>query len=180
MSSRGAVFFDRDGTLIETSVKEGLPFAKNNPKGIVFLPGAIDLCRELSSHGIQLFLITNQPDVARGKVSINQVNEVNSIVKERCLLTDVETCIHDDKDECTCRKPLPGMIFSLASRHGTDLTQSFVVGDRWRDVETGQNAGCKTIFINYGYQEKTADSPTMEVQTIEEAGLQLKRYFGLC
>ena len=177
--TKGAVFFDRDGVLITTEVVDGAPVAENNPDKINFIPGAIQLCRRLHKAEVQTFLITNQPDIARGKVSHESVSTVNRIVKETCNLTDIAVCPHDDVDKCNCRKPQPGMILNLASTYEIDLQRSIVVGDRWRDIEAGNSAGCRTIFIDYKYGEKLAPDPTHIVSSVEQVGLLLEPYFVL-
>lgn len=174
-----AVFFDRDGTLIETDVKDGRPIARNDPTSVALVAGAVEICRELAAHGVMLFLVTNQPDVSRGKVTLSAVSEINELVSERCGLTAVESCTHDDVDDCRCRKPRPGMILDLASKYHLNLASSVMVGDRWRDVETGERAGCRTILINHGYDEGVACVPTWEVHSLVEAGLVLRGHFGI-
>lgn len=174
-----AVFFDRDGTLIETQVVDGRPVADNSVEGCRFLPGARETCLALESAGIRTFLITNQPDVARGKVSIDAVRSINAYVADHCILTDTFTCTHDDADDCLCRKPKPGMITELALRHGVDLDLSVVVGDRWRDVEAGRSAGCLTLFIDYGYDEPMVVEPSWRVNSMLDAGLILRKHFQI-
>jgi len=177
--NRGAVFFDRDGVLVTTEVVNGIPTAENNPDEIIFVPGAIQLCKRLHAAEIQTFMITNQPDIARGKVSLGDVNFINKIVQETCNLTEIAVCPHDDVDNCDCRKPLPGMILNLASTFEIDLQKSIVVGDRWRDIEAGNSAGCRTILIDYKYGEKHASDPTHIVSSVEQVGLLLETYFDL-
>jgi D-glycero-D-manno-heptose 1,7-bisphosphate phosphatase len=174
-----AVFFDRDGTLIETEVVDGRPVADNSVEGCRLLPGARETCLALKSAGIKTFLITNQPDVARGRVSIDAVKLINEYVASHCILTDMFTCLHDDSDDCPCRKPNPGMITELALRHGVDLGSSVVVGDRWRDVAAGQSAGCLTLFIDYGYNEPMVAKPTWRASSMNDAGLLLRKHFQI-
>jgi D-glycero-D-manno-heptose 1,7-bisphosphate phosphatase len=88
----------------------------------------------------------------------------------RLPLDDILVCEHTDEDECDCRKPLPGMLLEAARRHHIDLAASFMVGDRWRDIEAGYNAGCRTILIDYGYAEKPPDRvPDARVESLREA-----------
>jgi len=88
-------------------------------------------------------------------------------------------CYHSDSDNCDCRKPKAGLLLEGARRHQIDLAASFMVGDRWRDVEAGQNAGCQTILIDGEYDEKApAQPPDVKVRSLEEAVnwiLQLSR-----
>ena len=179
MSKSGAVFFDRDGVLVTTCVIDGVPTADNSLANVQFVPGAIELCKTLHQANIQTFMVTNQPDIARKKVDIEAVVAINRHVAQNCSLTDIGMCIHDDSDNCTCRKPKPGMIMNLAAQYEIDLTESVMVGDRWRDVDAGNAAGCYTIFIDYQYGEKLISQPDSIVPSIAEVGLLLERHFGL-
>ena len=179
MSKARAVFFDRDGVLVTTSVIDGVPTADNSLADMQFVPGAIDLCHLLNQANIQTFMVTNQPDIARQKVDYETVMEINQLVASNCLLTDIGMCIHDDSDQCACRKPKPGLINELAAKYDIDLKASAMVGDRWRDVDAGNAAGCYTIFIDYQYGEKLRAQPDAIASSIEEVGLLLKRHFGL-
>jgi D-glycero-D-manno-heptose 1,7-bisphosphate phosphatase len=82
---------------------------------------------------------------------------------------DIRVCYHIDADGCACRKPKPGMLLGAANALGIDLADSFMVGDRWRDVEAGRAAGCRTVFIDYGYAEKQPDNPDFTVSSLFEA-----------
>jgi len=85
-------------------------------------------------------------------------------------LDDILVCCHTDLDNCDCRKPIPGMLLEAARKHNIDLTASFMVGDRWRDIDAGYNAGCKTILIDYGYSERPPDrEPDLRVGSLREA-----------
>ena len=90
-------------------------------------------------------------------------------LRNELLIDDVRTCYHIDADNCTCRKPKPGMLLEAAHDFKIDLSHSFMVGDRWRDIEAGKAAGCYTFFIDYGYLEMKPDSPDMVVASLEEA-----------
>jgi D-glycero-D-manno-heptose 1,7-bisphosphate phosphatase len=108
---------------------------------------------QLADCGYVLVGITNQPDVARGTQSREVVESINSLIQSRLPVREIFVCYHDDADECDCRKPKPGLIFQAAKKYDLDLSQSWMVGDRWKDVAAGQFAGLKTIFINYNYVE---------------------------
>jgi D-glycero-D-manno-heptose 1,7-bisphosphate phosphatase len=102
---------------------------------------------------------TNQPDVARGTQRREVVEAINQKLIEELALEDILVCFHDDKDQCGCRKPKPGLLLMAAERYQIDLQASFMIGDRWRDIEAGHRAGCRTIFIDAGYQERKPDQP---------------------
>ena len=179
MTSHGAVFFDRDGVLIETLVEDGAPIADNDFNSLSFIAGAVEVCESLADANIKMFMITNQPDISRGKVALVDVLAINEVVKKTCQLTENSMCFHDDDAFCSCRKPKPGMILELSTKHQIDLGRSVVVGDRWRDIDAGANAGCMTIFIDYGYNETLRTQPTWKVSSMSQAGLILRKHFGI-
>ena len=158
MKARRAIFFDRDGILNKSKVINGTPLPPESLEFLEINDDIEDLCTFLKSKDYMLFMITNQPDIARGKTKVDTVDRINLFLKEKLLLDCVYCCPHDDGDNCTCRKPLPGMIFSAQSEFNIDLTQSFVIGDRWKDIEAGTSARCKTILVNYNYDEKKIDA----------------------
>lgn len=152
--SRRAVFLDRDGVLNRALVRDGMPYPPANPSELEILPGVADALAQLRAAGFLLVVVTNQPDVARGTTSRAQVDEINGLLAAQLPLDEFRTCFHDDADHCDCRKPLPGALLSAAREHGIDLSASFMVGDRWRDIEAGRAAGCATVFVDYAYAER--------------------------
>jgi D-glycero-D-manno-heptose 1,7-bisphosphate phosphatase len=166
---RRAVFLDRDGVLNRTIVRDGKPYAPASLAEMEILPGVADALAALRAAGFMLIVVTNQPDVARGTTSKAIVEAINNHLT-RCLpLDEFRICYHDNADGCDCRKPLPGAILAAAKQHDIDLGSSYMVGDRWRDTEAGQRAGCKTIFIDYGYSEKQPDAVDYRVTSLQEA-----------
>jgi D-glycero-D-manno-heptose 1,7-bisphosphate phosphatase len=117
-----------------------------------------------------LFVVTNQPDVARGQQTRDNVEVMNRRLRKELPLDDVFTCFHDDADACDCRKPRPGLMTRAAEQYGIDLSRSYLAGDRWRDIDAGANAGCKTILIERGYSEQQpASVPDVRVKSLTEA-----------
>lgn len=166
---RSAVFLDRDGVLNRAIVQNGKPYPPASLDEVEILPQVKSALIDLSSAGYLLIVVTNQPDVASGKTSKLVVDQINLHLKNSLPIDEFRTCYHEDRDGCECRKPKPGSLFDAAKKHGVDLKKSFMIGDRWRDVEAGQSAGCKTFFINYGYQEKQPDFPDFIVSSLAEA-----------
>jgi D-sedoheptulose 7-phosphate isomerase len=167
---RRAVFLDRDGVINRTFVRDGKPFPPTTLQELEVLPGVPEALHELKQHGYKLLVVTNQPDVARGKQSRQTIDAMHQALSARLPLDDILVCYHTDKDKCDCRKPMPGMLFEAAKKHNIDLAASFMVGDRWRDIEAGYNAGCKTILIDYGYSERSpAHAPDLRVGSLREA-----------
>ena len=84
-------------------------------------------------------------------------------------IDDIMICFHTDADQCSCRKPKPGLLLDAAAKHGIDLSSSFMVGDRWRDVLAGQAAGCRTILVDYNYVQDRPAVPDKIVKSLAEA-----------
>jgi D-sedoheptulose 7-phosphate isomerase len=167
---RPAVFLDRDGVLNRAFVRDGKPFPPPNQKDLELLPDVASSLRDLKAHGFALYVITNQPDAARGNQTRETIEAMNRTLTASLPIDDIFVCYHDDADDCACRKPKPGLIFEAQRKHNIDLARSFVIGDRWRDIDAGHNAGCKTILIDYGYRErKPAQPPEATVRSLREA-----------
>jgi D-sedoheptulose 7-phosphate isomerase len=165
-----AVFLDRDGVLNRVFVRQGKPSPPASLQELELLPGVPEALHDLKKHGYELLVVTNQPDVARGTQSQQTVDAMHRALSSRLPLDDILVCYHSDEDQCECRKPLPGMLRKGASKHNIDLATSFMVGDRWRDIEAGHRAGCKTIFIDHGYAERSPDpAPDLRVRSLREA-----------
>jgi D-sedoheptulose 7-phosphate isomerase len=165
-----AVFLDRDGVINRTFVRDGKPFPPATLEELEILPGVAEALHKLKQHGYKLLVVTNQPDVARGTQSWQTIEAMHQILRARLPLDDVLVCYHTDEDNCECRKPGPGMLLEGARKYNIDLGASFMVGDRWRDVEAGYNAGCRTILIDYGYSERPPDrGPDLRVKSLLEA-----------
>jgi len=115
-------------------------------------------------------VVSNQPDVARGTQQREVVEEMTSRLRAELPLDGVLTCYHDDQDNCDCRKPRPGLMLDAAKRYGLNLSRSYMVGDRWRDIDAGAKAGCKTILIDHKYAEQLPTSkPDASVTSLAEA-----------
>lgn len=167
---RRAVFLDRDGVLNRAVVCDGNPRPPATLSEFEMLPEAPEALAALEAAGFLLVGVTNQPDVARGTQRRDIVEAMNAVLLAALPLADILVCYHDDRDRCSCRKPEPGLLLQAASRYGIALASSFMVGDRWRDVEAGCRAGCRTIWLDYGYREgPSATRPDCTVRSLLEA-----------
>jgi D-glycero-D-manno-heptose 1,7-bisphosphate phosphatase len=164
-----AVFFDRDGVLNANIERDGRFVAPTTLADFRILPGAAEAVSRLKKAGFTLVVVTNQPDVATGRTPRSVVDAMNAQLRAAMPIDDVKVCFHIDEDRCTCRKPQPGMILEAARERGIYLPGSFVVGDRWRDMEAGRNAGCKTILVDVGLVQDGAMQPDRIVKTLSEA-----------
>ena len=166
-----AVFLDRDGVINRALERDGLPYPPANLGEFEIFPEVPEACRCLKQAGFLLVVATNQPDVGRGTLTQETVEIVHAEMCRRLPLDRVEVCYHPGKglSDCDCRKPKPGMLLRAARELGIDLAQSWMVGDRWRDVDCGRAAGCRTIFIDRGYAEELKQPPDFRVKDLLEA-----------
>jgi D-glycero-D-manno-heptose 1,7-bisphosphate phosphatase len=164
-----AVFLDRDGVLNGAVVCNGRPHPPSDVKEVEILPGVVEACATLREAGFLLIAVTNQPDVARGTQRREVVEEINRLVRRQVPLHDIRVCYHDDADHCACRKPEPGLLLQAARDWEIDLASSFMVGDRWKDMEAGRRAGCRTVFIDRRYLERDPDHADWRAASLLEA-----------
>ena len=164
-----AVFLDRDGVLNRPVVRGGRPYAPTSLNEFEVLPGVFQAVTDLRKAGFVLVVVTNQPDLATGKIRPEVVEAMHQNLRALLPIHDIKTCRHVDEDECSCRKPRPGMLLQAAREWSIDLDRSFMVGDRWRDVSAGKAAGCRTIFVDCGYTEALVDTPDFVVTSLSEA-----------
>lgn len=154
MALKKAVFLDRDGVLNEAFVHGGKPYPPYKIDEFRILPGVPEALKLLKRAGYLLIVATNQPDIANGKQTLEILNEMHEKLREAGEFDEIKACLHAERDNCECRKPKPGMLLEAAKKWGIDLKSSYMVGDRWRDIEAGKAAGCKTFLIYNEYQEK--------------------------
>jgi len=163
------VFLDRDGVINANVERDGRPVAPTTLAEFSFLPGVEDAVRRLKDAGYLVIVCTNQPDVATGRTKRATVDAMHDLVRSRLGVDDIKICFHTDAEGCACRKPKPGMIMDAAHEHDIDLSASYVVGDRWRDVAAGRAAGCLTIFVDYGYKQDGPNEPHAVAGSLSEA-----------
>jgi len=166
-----AVFLDRDGVINQPKVVAGKPYPPASIDEFILLPGVVEACQKLKQAGFLLVVATNQPDVGRGTLAREAVEDIHEHLCRLLPIDRVEVSYapggEQPPDEF--RKPRPGMLVRAASALGIDLKKSFMVGDRWRDIDCGHAAGCTTILIDYRYAEELRQTPHHRVQSLLEA-----------
>jgi len=168
-SDTSSSVLDRDGVINASVVRDDKPYPPASLTELEILPGVPEAIRALREASFPIVVTTNQPDVATGIQRREVVEAMHRNLRNELLIDDIRVCYHTDLDNCTCREPNPGMLSEAAHDLAIDLTRSFMVGDRWRDIEAGKAAGCYTFFIDYGYLEMKPESPDMVVASLEEA-----------
>jgi D-glycero-D-manno-heptose 1,7-bisphosphate phosphatase len=152
--ARKAVFLDRDGVINRAVVKDGKPYPPQSLSELEILPGVAEAIRSLKAAGYLMVVVSNQPDVAKGTQSRETVESINRHLGSTLGIDHFQVCYHDDGDGCHCRKPKPGLLTDAAKPLGIELSESVLVGDRWRDIAAGKAAGCRTVWIDCGYRER--------------------------
>ncbi|MFP5384787.1 MAG: D-glycero-alpha-D-manno-heptose-1,7-bisphosphate 7-phosphatase [Bacteriovoracia bacterium] len=179
-SAEKAIFFDKDGTLVEN-----IPF-NVDPDKIAFSSGALLALSSLKSL-FQFHIVSNQAGVALGKFRESELKNVKLKMMEMfreagAMLMDFHYCPHHPEGsivefsiDCTCRKPGTGMLEKAAHKYGIDLRRSWMIGDILDDVECGRRAGCRTILIDNGNETKWELNdwrrPHFKVRDLGEAAL---------
>ena len=164
--SRAAVFLDRDGVLNRAIVRDGKPYPPGSAAEAEVLPGVEEALARLQAGGYALVVVTNQPDVGRGRQTRAEVEAIHAKLGARLPIDEFRVCYHVDADGCACRKPAPGLLLQAPAY---DLRRSIIVGDRWRDIEAGRQAGLRaTVLIDYGYLERQAE-PDVRVTSLAAA-----------
>jgi D,D-heptose 1,7-bisphosphate phosphatase len=162
-----AVFLDRDGVINEGGV------LVTRPEQLRIVRGAPEAIRLLKEAGFKVIVVTNQPVIARGLCTEDEVKEilqkmVNDLGEAGKLIDGIYYCPHHPETghedipewakkyrvDCTCRKPKPGMLLKAAQEHEIDIHSSFFIGDSTRDIMAGKSAGCKTLLVKTGYAGK--------------------------
>ena len=165
---RRAVFLDRDGVINRGVVHAGKPFAPSSLSEFEILPGVAEALASLRAAGYLLVVCTNQPDVRRGNTDRADVDAIHAYLRKALAIDDVRVCYHNDGDACVCRKPMPGMLYAAAYDHEIQLSRSFMVGDRWRDIGAGRAAGCQTILVSR-FPEPLSVEPDLELENLPAA-----------
>jgi D-glycero-D-manno-heptose 1,7-bisphosphate phosphatase len=150
--AKSAVFLDRDGTLNFD------PGYLNSAEKFRFLPGVKSALKLLAKYGFDLFVVSNQSGIGRGLITQDDLEKIHGkmvqeLKKSGVVLKDIFVCPHSPEVRCACRKPSPKLLLDGAQKHKINLRGSYIVGDKWTDIETGVRAGVRTVFIHDGSPE---------------------------
>lgn len=147
------MFLDRDGVLNEIVYRQGVPGSPRTLAEFSLVKGAALAIGRLKGAGFRVFVVTNQPDIARRKMAPEALSAMTALVAAAIKPDEVLVCPHDDQANCECRKPKPGMLVDIGRRWEVRLRASYIIGDTWRDIEAGKRAGCRTILLVRDYNE---------------------------
>ncbi len=161
------VFLDRDGVLNHAPVRGGKARAPHFLADFQITDEAAPSVRRLQQAGYHTVVITNQPEVARGRIAAEELTAMHRKLQDEVHVDEVLFCPHQDGDGCDCRKPAPGMLQGVLARPEMDAGRCFLIGDTWRDVGAGQRAGCFTILLDNPHSGDCA--PDRRVDRLTEA-----------
>jgi D-glycero-D-manno-heptose 1,7-bisphosphate phosphatase len=169
-SSRPAIFLDRDGVIVIPEFRDGRSFAPRRLADFHLYDDIGYWLTLLKFRGFLLVVITNQPDVGMGLIEPETITEMHRTLMRELPIDLVKVCPHTREAQCACRKPKPGLILAAARQLDIRLDASFMVGDRASDIEAGEAAGCRTVFIDLDYSaERKPAAPTCTVRGLAEA-----------
>jgi D-glycero-D-manno-heptose 1,7-bisphosphate phosphatase len=151
MNDSAGVFLDRDGVLNEIVERDGRVESPRLLSELRVTADAREAVSRLRQAGLHVFVVTNQPDLARGLLPAAELEAMMDVLRTNVGFDDVAVCPHVDSDQCDCRKPRPGMLLQLAARWRVDPARSWMVGDTWRDMDAGRAAGCRTVLLRTWY-----------------------------
>lgn len=164
-----AIFLDRDGVLNKAIVINNRPYSPRDLNEVYILDNVKKSIEKLKANKFEIVVITNQPDIASKKITYTFVDSLHNVLREKLKIKHFYVCPHIDTDHCECRKPKAGMIHKAAKDLGLDLHSSFLVGDRWKDIQAGQAAGLTSFFIDNKYSERMPVQPYFSVSSLFEA-----------
>ena len=153
-----AIFWDRDGTINKMVMREELPGSPRDFNEFKLVDGIAELMLVSKSRGYLNIIVTNQPDIARGKLKPLELHLMHRYILDTLPVDDLLVCPHDNEDNCSCRKPEPGMILDAVSLYNIDIDKSFVIGDSWRDMDMANRVRCRSVLISAWYNESVMGS----------------------
>lgn len=165
-----AVFLDRDGVINKAIVREGKAYPPKNFKEFEILPDVEKALLMLKKEGFLLIIVTNQPDVGDKKQEKKIVDSFHDYLLKNFPIDCIEVCF--DRNS-SYYKPKTKMFESAGKKFNIDFENSYMIGDRWRDIEAGKAIGCKTFFIDYGYNEMLHSKPDFVISSLYEAANKL-------
>lgn len=174
-SMNRAIFLDRDGVINQTIFRDGKPRAPYTRDDFRLYDGAAEAVRDLKSQGYFTIIVTNQPDVARGWVKEEAVHLINQLITQAMPIDAIKICFHTEMDNCSCRKPMPGMLLEAAKEFNLELNHSYMLGDRYSDIQAGQAAGCHSILIGEGDRRPEELKPFQQFSSLADASQWILR-----
>lgn len=164
-----AVFLDRDGVLNIPTIKDGKSYAPRTLSQFRLYPHTNLYLSLLKKAGYKTIVITNQPDVGNNLIKLAELESMHERLFKKAEINDIFVCIHSQSEGCLCRKPKTGLIEQAISKYNIDISKSFLIGDRYSDIEAAKSINCKSIFIDRNYSEVCPESQLITVSSLKNA-----------
>lgn len=143
-----AIFLERDGILNLTVTERQSQVSPKTLEEFQINTAAIPICEHLKAAGFLLIVTTNQPGLSTGGVSRRELDRMHQLLRQTFPLDDILVCPHDEGDECTCRKPQPGLFMEAAFKFHLDLEHSYIISDKWQDARAARGLGCTSMMLH--------------------------------
>lgn len=163
-----SIFFDRDGVVNEVVLRDGGAFSPLRFEEFKIRKEFIDFYDTISNRDLNLFIVSNQPDIARKRMSEADLRAMTSALERLFRFNEILYCRHDDADNCGCRKPKPGLINALISKYFLNKEECLIVGDSWKDMAAGRNAGIRTVFLESDYNKQKVTDSDFRIKKLRE------------
>ena len=170
-----AVFFDRDGVLNQLVPRDGSYYSPQKFKDFYLVDELIEVVNHIHKMGFLAIVVSNQPDISRGKLKQSELNKMTALLIEKSSIDDVFYCTHDGDNDIGCRKPAPGLFFIAQNKYNIEFKKSFMIGDTWKDVEAAKNAGIPMILLDKDYNQDIEE--VVRVNSLLEAVSLIKNGF---
>ena len=172
-----AIFLDRDGVINFTKIIRGKPYAPKYYKDFRIFSNTEKCLNSIKQMGFLAIVITNQPDIGNKKTSHLEVKKMHDKLYSLKTIDKIYVCPHSQLENCVCRKPSPYLFFSAKKEFNIDMKKSWMIGDRYTDIQAGNVAGLKTIFIDRKYKETlNKQISCKKVNSLIEAINYIKNY----
>jgi D-glycero-D-manno-heptose 1,7-bisphosphate phosphatase len=144
------IILDRDG-VINYETEEYI----KTPEEWLAIPGSLDAIAQLNRHGYRVLVATNQSGIARGYYDLHMLDMIHEKMMHELAavggyIDEIFFCPHHPDEKCLCRKPKPGMLYQIEEKYPIDLTQTYFIGDSFRDIQAAQTVGCIPILVQTG------------------------------
>jgi D-glycero-D-manno-heptose 1,7-bisphosphate phosphatase len=162
------IFFDRDGVINDVVIRGTVIASPRSVDELKLREDFVSFYQSLASAALNFFIVSNQPDVARRLMSPEDLNSITQNITAQANFREVRYCTHDDRDNCHCRKPKPGMITELLEKYNLSPDEAIIVGDSYKDILAGNAAGIGTVYLLGSYNASVKCEPNFTVRSLHD------------
>lgn len=162
------LFLDRDGIINEIIYRDSKVESPRSLAEFKIRTDFVKFYNSIVNNDLKLFVISNQPDISRRKMDIQELELMTADLRKKFNFKEISYCMHDDGDNCSCRKPKPGMIQSILLKYNLDKEESLLIGDSIKDINAGKNAGIKTVLLLTDYNKDKQIEADYHINNLHE------------